>query len=330
MPKEYVPPPAKRPDLPARLSPPCDFEPSSTSHAIEHHVERLPRELRDAVYFHLVSSDLATPFHLNEERLRSPFADTTLSGELLEAVFTYRPCHVKFTGPSFLESGAVTSALLGANLPHRHSIRHLTVRAHETAEWGSNFEEQERYCTITRPALRQEWNELLLLPHLSSLTIELQKGKPEHFFNWFDFAPIVFHLRDRRPGIKIRFAISFDALLEPEWNVQAALYAGVEGAELLSEVSPTPEDPYSPMGYAEVSCLIQEPTAEDYAYVKEHLEGQREARGREIVKGLLDETPEGRRTLAEHYVVKEPSLLRVLMGEYYGVYKRMRGESTKM
>lgn len=327
MPKEAAPTPAKTVHMPFRLSPPGDVELCTTQDTtLDHLVENLPRELRDLIYFHLISPTLSTPFDLNSSRLHSPFASSTLSSELLESVFTHRPCRVEFSHAELLSSGQVTPAIHGDGLPHRSSIRHLIVRAHETSGWGTDFHEQERHCTTTRPSLRTEWTSLLILPHLETLTIELQKSAPEHLFTWFDFAPIIYSLRELRPQLQIKLFISFDALIEPEWNHQAHLYAGLpEGGEYERHESPVPGEPYLPMGYADVSCLIEAPTREDYAYVEEHLPEETEARGREIVRGMLDETPGSRRRLAEHYVVKEPPLLRVLMAGYYGVYKEMNG-----
>ncbi|KAH7395091.1 hypothetical protein DE146DRAFT_633445 [Phaeosphaeria sp. MPI-PUGE-AT-0046c] len=329
MPKEATPITPINMALPIRLSLPCDVVPSpSNDTTIDHLLERFPRELRDIVYFYLIHDDLSVPFNLNEERLQSPFADPALSAELLEAVFTHRPCRVTFCDPQLLESGRVTPALRGDNLPHRDCIRNLIVRVREpsrkVSHYGDAFEQLERFCATRSNKIRQEWDEILTLPRLESLTIELQKWGTESF-TWFNFSPILYQLREHNPRMQSKLLVSFDEIMEPEWNLQANMEAGVADAELMRDLSPVPDDPYLPMGYADVSELIEAPTKEDYAYVEEHLHGLTDVKSRDFMSGLMAETPSHRRLLAQHYVAKEPPLLRVLMAEHYKVYTRING-----
>jgi hypothetical protein len=60
--------------------------------------------------------------------------------------------------------------------------------------------------------------------------------------------------------------------------------------------------------------------------VEEHLAGDKSTYGRDIMRGLLDETAAMRRELAPHYVVKDPELLRVRIMEHYEVYSKMKTE----
>lgn len=331
MPKEAPPIIPKNLVLPTRLSPPYDVESSPTnSPTIDHLVERFPRELRDIIYFYLISDDLSVPFNLNEERLQSPFTNLALSTELLEAVFTHRPCRVTFCDPQLLFSNQVRPALRGDNLPHRDCIRNLIIRAREASReaacYGEDFEQLESFCTVKSNMIRQEWHEILTLPRLESLTVELQKWSKRNF-TWFNFSPIVYELRERSPRPQIKLLVSFDEIMEPVWNLQANLEAGVADAELMRDLSPVPDDPYLPMGFADVSNLIEAPTGDDYVYVETHLPGFTEVHSRDFVAGLMSESPSHRRLLAQHYVAKEPSLLRVLMAEHYRIYTRVNAET---
>lgn len=48
------------------------------------------------------------------------------------------------------------------------------------------------------------------------------------------------------------------------------------------------------------------------------------APGRDILRGLLDETASQRRALAVYYVVRDPALLRVRIEQHYKAYKWIR------
>jgi hypothetical protein len=165
--------------------------------------------------------------------------------------------------------------------------------------------------------MRVQWLSLLDLPRLESLTIEMQKTLFSGFV-WADFTPILFHLRHTLPKLNLTFKLSFDALLKAKWEV-LSLLDPVNGGWTLQT------DPYLPMGYADATELIEAPSEQDRAYVREHIEeGSTDVGTRDACRGLLDETPESRRALAVHYVVKEPELLRCLMEEHWGIWKRER------
>lgn len=161
---------------------------------------------------------------------------------------------------------------------------------------------------------RRCFEQLLLLPRVEQLTINLQKHNNEQF-SWAIFTPILSLLRERCSKSQVSLNISFDTLLEAYWSDPIW--------ENTTEPGNVIEQPYDPMGFVDITELIEPPTAEDVAYVNEHCYGQLMTPGRDILRGLLDETASQRRTLAVNYVVKEPALLRVRIEEHYKAYKWM-------
>ena len=161
---------------------------------------------------------------------------------------------------------------------------------------------------------RRCFEQLLSLPRLEHLTINLQKHNNEQFC-WAIFTPILSSLRERSSKFQISLNISFDTLLEACWTDPIW--------ENTTEPGNVIEHPYNPMGFVDITELIEPPTAEDVAYVEEHCLGQLMIPGQDILRGLLDETASQRRALAVHYVVKEPALLRVRIKEHYEAYKWM-------
>jgi hypothetical protein len=118
------------------------------------------------------------------------------------------------------------------------------------------------------------------------------------------------------PHLRIRFLVSFDEMLKAKWDVLSMLDP-VNGGWMMQP------DPYLPMGFVDVSELMERPSGADREYVEQHVEeGSTDVGGRDVYRGLLDEGPESRRVLAVHYVVKEPALLRCLVEEHYAVYSR--------
>jgi hypothetical protein len=262
----------------------------------------LPRELRDHVFFYIVSD-----------------ASDSIAAEWIEAAFTHRVCRVTFQD-STSTSTAIGDQIWGACSEYKHFIRCLIVDAPEATLYSDEgLVGVEWECTRRESEVRAEWNQLLALTRLESLTVRLQK-KVSHSLSWANFSPIVYQLRERNPKLCVEMYISFDDVLRPHWLDWQPFQRNSD------RWTTTIPEPYLPMGYADVSELFQPPTAEDRVYVEKHLSGVREIRYRDIVRGLLDETPTSRRQLAQHYLVKEPSLLRVLMAEHYELYKRTRRE----
>lgn len=299
---------------------------------------QLPRELRDVIYSFIVLSDgaikttdrdkIAPPYvqkdgmlELTKRIIDVPVDHPMIRSEWLEAIYSYSKCSITFTHPTLLRENIFPHKLFGNHPENKTFIRTLVVYASEAVLLQDDPESAEKECVFRKPEVRQEWNELLQLPRLESLTINMQK-KVSSGFVWANFAPILYELRERIPKLRITFNVSLDVLLENKWNIDLAQ------SEQLREWIPrdTEDDPYLPMGYVDISDLTEPPTDEDRAYVKEHLPDTRDVGSNDPVRGLLDETPQYRRLLTKHYLVKEPALLRMLMAEQYEIYKRVRKE----
>ena len=154
--------------------------------------------------------------------------------------------------------------------------------------------------------------ELLDLPRLESLTINMQKHSCDQFF-WANFSPIIYQLRSNLPKLQITFNVSFDKVLKHSWDSPEWTSNGQN-----------PKD-YEPMGYVDVSELIEKPSQADVAYVdSHHVVKTTETKGRDAIRGLLAESHANRRHLGPYYVVKEPNLLRVLMQEHWEVYNQLK------
>ncbi|KAF2829194.1 hypothetical protein CC86DRAFT_464851 [Ophiobolus disseminans] len=283
----------------------------------------LPRELRDLIYPYIVFQ--VSPLELTNCDIQAPVDHPVLSAEWLEAIYANRTCSIAFSNFRLLRDLQLEHSLWGSVPQHKRYIRHLIVNASEAVLREDDLNKVERECTVQKPEVRKEWNELLELPRLESLTIDLQKWSSSGFA-WANFSPILYLLRERNPRLRISFNISFDAILENKWNIDLSL--SEERREWVTRN--VVDDPYLPMGFVDMSELIGTPTDEDRAYVGEYLSGTKDVGSMDIVRGLLDETPANRRVLTQHYLVKEPALLRVLMAEHYEIYKqvRRRNEAT--
>jgi hypothetical protein len=278
----------------------------------------IPRELRDLIYPYVVVQD--TPLELTDRNITVPVEHSVISAEWLEAIYMYNTCSVTFSNSRLLRDNTYEHNLFGNHPQYKSIIRHLIVNAREVALREDDLEKLEHECTIQKPEVRQQWNELLELPRLESLTINLQKWGSSGFV-WANFSPIIYQLRELKPKLRIMFNISFDAILEKKWNIDLAL-SEARREWVTRDVE---NDPYLPMGFVGMTALVEPSTDEDRTYVLEHLAGTRDVGSMDIVRGLLDETPANRRLLTQHYLVKEPALLRVLMAEHYEIYKRIRG-----
>ena len=287
---------------------------------------RLPRELRDLIYAEVFSD--ADPVSLHDVKigpaglalLAADETDPDLKSEILEALYTHSTLTIPFSDP--LGSEYTCSIGGSAHQQHEEHIRKAIILAEESElPCTESLEHLETVCRSNDlNNTRAQWEGLLNLPRLEHLTIRLQKKLSTHL-SWSDFSPIIVQLRKNLPKLKITFTVSFDTMLErvwydPIWSNNYNMELGEQDWEL----------PYDPMGFADVTELIQPPTAEDYAYVEEHLAGDKSTYGRDIMRGLLDETAAMRRELAPHYVVKDPELLRVRIMEHYEVYSKMKTE----
>ncbi|KAF2031483.1 hypothetical protein EK21DRAFT_110853 [Setomelanomma holmii] len=276
-------------------------------------VLQLPRELRDLIYAYIVQQD--SPINLTDSDIRVSLPYPILSAELLEVVYTHNTFSITFYSISIRKAGIpIRKSLWGLYPYHKRLIHRLEVNATEALLREQDFDALQRESTTKYPDYRQDYNQLLELPRLEHLTINLQKSSRIHFV-WTTFSPIIYRLRERKPQPRITLNISFDAVLEQQWNLDSYL----EGGDWTTR--PMQELPYLPMGFVDMSELIEPPSDEDRAYVAEHCSELTETMGRDFIRGLLDETPANRRVLASAYVVKEPPLLRVLMAEHYETYK---------
>ncbi|KAH7089218.1 hypothetical protein FB567DRAFT_523307 [Paraphoma chrysanthemicola] len=274
---------------------------------------RLPRELRDLVYSYIVRED--SPIDLTNGNIQISLGYPIVSAEWLEAVYTHNICSVTFND-SDLGDSIPPRSLWGTFPSYKRHIRDLEVNATEILLQETELEALELECTTQQPGCRRHWNELLELPRLETLTIKFQKEN-RNSFAWANFSPILYRLRELNPRLRITFNVSFDNILEKHWSVDPFPHEG-RGGRILGAIE---DEPYLPMGFVDMSELVKPPCDADRAYVEEHLLGSRGIGSRDVVRGLLDETPAHRRVLAECYVVKEPPLLRFLMAEHYTVYK---------
>jgi hypothetical protein len=266
-----------------------------------------------------VFDDSNTPLEIATINNHIPLTDPSISTEFLEALYTHRTIHTTFTAPDLLRNTTTPQNIWGPFPQSKHLIRHLTISTPEARFHSPTLSGLEHECRILHPELRLQWLSLLHFPRLETLTIKLQKSQ-NRGFTWANFSPILRHLRHTLPRLRIRLLVSFDEMLKAKWDMVSMLDP-VNGGWIMQP------EPYLPMGFVDVSELMERPSEEDREYVRQHIgEGSMDAGGRDVYRGLLDETPESRRVLAVHYVVKEPALLRCLVEEHYGVYSRGREE----
>lgn len=283
---------------------------------------QLPRELRDLIYLHIVRED--SPIDITNRNIQVSLRHPILSAEWLEAIYAHNICSVTFHDSSLPKGGNLPRSLWGALPYYKQFIRDLEVNATEGLLHERDLEALELECTTKKPDYRRQWSELLELPRLESLTIKLQK-RNRNLFVWANFSPILYLLRERNPKLRITFNLSFDAILEQHWSIDSFLHDERGGWTTRAMEN----DPYLPMGFVDMSSLMYPPNDDDRAYVEEHLSDSMEVGSRDVVRGLLDETPANRRVLAQCYVVKESPLLRILMADHYDIYKRIQSCSQQ-
>lgn len=285
----------------------------------------LPRELRDHVFYFVVYDD--APWDITNSDIQIPLRSSTISTEWLEAAYTHRICRVTFSDPELLRRGQIQHSIWGPSPQHKRFIRCLIVNASEASlAHRENLEDYEHDCVVQHPEVRQEWLELFELPRLESLKIEMQKTN-NTLCCWANFSPVLCQLCEQIPALRLEFHVSFDEILRTAWEVYAANNVLVAiGAE-------DEDDSYKPMGFADVSEFIASPTIKDREVMDLLLSSNESVSWMDvtrvdITRGLLDETPVGRRLLAPYYIVKEPALARVLIAEHYEIYKRLRREKA--
>lgn len=311
-------------------------ERQTAHHTFAENLFRLPKELRDLVYAD-VFSDLA-PVPLEDAEISSAGQallalgghplDPGFEEEVLESYHTYSTFSVRF--PDHKDYACLIKRGTDNTCPctvrwlpepqHYQYVRNLIIHAQEAGidpgrSHFSSLEDLE--CMHSNNHFRLVWEQLLTLPRLEQLTIRLQKQNND-VFSWASFTPILSLLRERSPKLRVSLSISFDDLLECSWSDPIW--------ENNTEPGNVVEQPYDPMGFANITELIEEPTKEDIKHVEEYFPKEVKTTGQDILRGLLDETASQRRALALHYVVKEPALLRVRIKEHYEVYKRMRSQ----
>ncbi|PVI03619.1 hypothetical protein DM02DRAFT_240556 [Periconia macrospinosa] len=333
------------------------------------HLLHLPLELRDQIYTHAVSlptpiplyahhashlpSLLTTHAQLESEALRIYYAVNTFTLSLLSPPTTPITTTTS-SSSSVLDPGGEPSDddfydyahdwTHGRLAPLRPYITTLEVSTNESFSpldnpYSRSYEDdvagdaggaggaRRRTCTHDD---RRKWTQLLLLPRLAHLTIKLQKRHQTTLF-MRDLGPVVYALRARQRerlgrDVTLELKISFDVMLraafeDPIWTTLGQNAVGGEAPA------------YKEMGYVDASELLEEASAEDEAYVKEFLgtgEGAvRMPRPPPTMLGLLSESVGNRRVLALHYAVREPGVMRVIMGLWYKVYLEVEAEKER-
>ncbi|KAF2871765.1 hypothetical protein BDV95DRAFT_594825 [Massariosphaeria phaeospora] len=273
---------------------------------------RLPRELRDMIYPHIVAETHPIPLSApNPHAITSPRAShPTIAAEALESFYQTNTFILDF----HIIPRHISPLRWGphpALLPH---IRHLHVQTSEPLTYSRhlNYSDAEHWHAQTPD--RGRWSKLLDLPRLETLAVYMQKTE-EPYFLFQVFSPVIYELRARDPAPDVTFLVSFDDVLEKEWH--APRWAVREN------------DDYEPMGYTDVTEVFAVPTDEDREFVAKHIRGPRRILGTSVRYGLLDQSPASRRALAKAYVTKDPPLLRVLMERHYQEYKKAREEDIK-
>lgn len=212
---------------------------------------------------------------------------------------------------------------------HRSSSNDRHVRSHSHREPQMDYEDIYAYEKASEDcSSRKKWTNLLDFPRLKDLTVYMQK-RGDGSLNTLNFAPLLYVLRHKKPDVKITFNLSFDKMLERLWSDTASLFPDqtFQGDDI------SPDEPYQPMGWVDISDLVAPPTQADIDHVHTHLPDYvntwRMPGKRSIREGLLDQTPAGRRALAKHYAVHEPELLRCQMQNHYKLYQQYREDHGK-
>lgn len=298
----------------------------------------LPKELRELVYAEVFKDSTPVPL----ERRISPAGESLLAlggrplapdfeEDVFKAYYTHSTFSITF--PEHLNAlcditpGDLRCSCTVDWLPSPQACQYihtLIVHCQESALDPKFLDTRQPHAPKTLHAFehmhanrhsRRCFDQLVSLPRLSHLTITLQKRNTSHLA-WAIFTPVLNALREKNPKFQSKLLVSFDALLEACWSDPMW--------ENTTEPGNVVEHPYEHMGFVDVSDLIEEPTDKDRAYVAQHCREEAMTPGRDILRGLLDESAGQRRALAGCYVVKEPSLLRVRVTEHFEVCRGLR------
>ncbi|KAF3044490.1 hypothetical protein E8E11_003609 [Didymella keratinophila] len=292
----------------------------------------LPKELRELIYAEVFNDSLSVPLEYGGISpagkallaLGKRPLDPDFEKDVFKAYYTYSTFNVRFPSHRDVSCKVTAYSIPRCScsiqwLPEPRFcqyVRTLVIHSQESgidSSVGRNAKTMHAFEDLhSKRHFRRCFEQLSSLPRIEQLTINLQKHNNEQFC-WAIFTPILASLRERSSKLQVSLNVSFDALLEAYWTDPIW--------ENTTEPGNVIEHPYDSMGFVDITELIEPPTAEDIAYVQEHCSGQLMTPGRDILRGLLDETASQRRALAVHYVVKEPSLLRVRIKEHYHAYK---------
>jgi hypothetical protein len=267
---------------------------------------QLPRELRDMIWAYTVQQD--EPINITNTTINLNASNTTILAELREAAYTHNTLIVTFPDS---RQGNSLSSIWGAYPEYKRHIQSLIAEVRELPGYPKDLLtwERENACSLT--SLRKYWNQLLSLPRLESLTINMQKSSTRQF-SWPVFAPVLCRLRSSLSKLHLTFNISYDNLLKNRWEMGDIVF----------------DEEYDPMGYVDITELFKPPSQEDKQYVEQHYRGRRESIERDATGSLLLDT-EDRRALATQRLLKEPELKRVMIEEHYEIFKRVEMEATK-
>jgi hypothetical protein len=293
----------------------------------------LPKELREMIYAEVFKDSTPVPLELGGLSpagkallaLGGRPLDPNFEEDVFKAYYSYSTFSVQFSNHQ-APYCKVTGNNIGCPcsvkwLPGSKICQYIRTLVIHSQESGIDSSVGRKAKTMnalehfhSKRHFRRCFEQLLSLPRIEQLTINLQKHNNEQFC-WAIFTPILSSLRERSPKLQVSLNVSFDALLEAYWTDPIWENATEPGNVI--------EHPYDPMGFVDITELIEPPTPEDIAYVQEHCSGQLMTPGQDILRGLLDETASQRRALAVHYVVQEPALLRVRIKEHYKAYRWM-------
>ena len=268
------------------------------------HLVGLPRELRDVIFAHAVTQD--EPVKITERKIEFDFANDMLQDELMESMFTHNTIGITFPNTDRVADGTESTSIWGVHTNYKRYVRKLIVAVTEPPVHPTNSQDSRLSDTGSYNAEQKQWQQLLSFPHLSHLTVNMQKRNPKHF-TWTVFTPTLIHLRNMIPTLSLTFNISFDALLKPRWDSEAEDLGGTQAWM----------HPYGPMGFRDVSELFERPSEEDRAYVRAHFNENSEIESRDAMRGLIYESRGDKRALAACYLVRDPALLRVRAEELY-------------
>lgn len=286
----------------------------------EHVLFQLPREIRDEIYVYALDMPPYVELAVPALQYIPPILQQhpAILTESLETFYQINAFIVRDPDASL---SYIFPDSTREHIDPKDHIHRLIINCSESLWFSKTVETPEDFEAVhrTHPD-RLRWETLYELPRLQELTINMDKQRDMSLFT-HDFGPIVYDLRETKPGFKFKFNLSFDPVLRACWD--DPIWQTGNDAE---------HEDYQPMGHVDMTDLMELPTEEDWSYVDEYLNSYWRSRSmpqnRSIEQGLLDQFPPQRRSLAKYYAVKEPSLLRCLMAEHYKIFKSYRNEAS--